>query len=150
MTDKTTFTDEEWAAITEAPLLISMALALVGPHGPISMVKESTALAKAIAAPPDHGAANVLIAEIAEDAKGKQARHDAKHHKAATVPATVDLLLEDVALAAPALAKASPDEAAGVRSWYLDIANAVAAASKGVSVEEQVVVDRITAIFAAG
>lgn len=148
MTDKSTFTDDEWTAISEAPLLISMALAVVGPHGPISMIKESAASAKALAAPPDHGAANILIAAIAEDAKGKQARHDAKHHKAATIPATVDLLLEDVALAAPALAKASADEAAGVKSWYVEIATAVAAASKGVSPEEQAVVDRITAIFA--
>ena len=148
MTDKSTFTDEEWTAVSEAPLLISMALAVVGPHGPISMIKESAASAKALAAPPDHGAANVLIAEIAEDAKGKQARHDAKHHKAATVPATVDLLLEDVALAATALAKIPADEAAGVKAWYVDIARAVAAASKGVSAEEQAVVDRVEAIFA--
>ena len=148
MTDKSTFTDEEWTAVSEAPLLISMALAVVGPHGPISMIKESAASAKALAAPPDHGAANVLIAEIAEDAKGKQARHDAKHHKAATVPATVDLLLEDVALAATALTKIPADEAAGVKAWYVDIARAVAAASKGVSAEEQAVVDRVEAIFA--
>jgi hypothetical protein len=148
MTDKTTFTDEEWAAITEAPLLISMALALVGPHGPISMVKESVASAKAIATPPDHGAANALIAQIAEVAKGKQARHDAKHHKATTVPATVDLLLADLEPVVPALAKLPADEGAGVTTWYVDIARAIAGASKGVSPEEQAVVDRIAAIFA--
>jgi hypothetical protein len=148
MTDKSTFTDEEWAAVSEAPLLISMALALVGPHGPISMVKESAASAKAIAAPPDHGAANALIAEIAEVAKGKQARHDAKDHKAATVQATVDLLLGDLAPAASALAKLPADEAVGVKTWFADIARAIAEASKGVSPEEQSVVDRVAAIFA--
>ena len=148
MSDKTIFTDDEWTAVSEAPLLISMALALVGPHGPISMIKESTASAKAIAMPPDHGAANGLIAEIAEVAKGKEARHDAKHHKAGTVPATVDLLLEDVAKAGPALAKLPADEAAGVKSWYVDIAKAIAAASKGVDDDEQALVDRIAAIFA--
>jgi hypothetical protein len=147
MTDKSTFTDEEWTAISEAPLLISMALALVGPHGPISMVKESAASAKAIAAPPDHGPANALIAEIAEVAKGKQARQDAKHHKATTVPATIDLLLADVEPAAAALAKLPADEATGVKAWYVDIATAIAGASKGVSPEEQAVVDRIAAIF---
>jgi hypothetical protein len=145
MSDKTVFTDDEWTSITDAPLLISMALAL----GPIAMIKESTASAKAIAAPPDHGAANALIAEIAEVAKGKEARHDAKHHhKAATVPATVDLLLEDVGHAARALAKLPDEEAAGVKAWYVDIARAIAAASKGVDENEQAVVDRIAALFA--
>ena len=48
MSDKSVFSDEEWAAVTEAPLLISMAMAAVGPHGPISMIKESTAAAKAV------------------------------------------------------------------------------------------------------
>ena len=148
MSDKTAFTDDEWTSITDAPLLISMAPALVGPHGPISMIKESAASAKAIAAPPDHGAANALIAEIAEVAKGKVARHDAKHHKAATVPATVDLLLEDVGHAATALAKLPAEEAAGVQAWYVDIARAIAAASKGVDANEQAVVDRIAALFA--
>jgi len=148
MTDKSRFTDDEWTAISEAPLLISMALALVGPHGPISMIKESAASAKAIEAPHDHGAANALIAQIAVDAKGKEARHDAKHHKAATVPATIDLLLADVALAAPALAKLPDEEAAGVKAWYIDIAHAIAEAAKGVDSDEQKVVDRIAAIFA--
>ena len=148
MSDKSTFTDEEWTAISEAPLLISMAMALVGPHGPISMVKESAASAKAIAAPPDHGAANALIAEIAEVAKGKEARHDAKDHKAGTVAATVDLLLGDLPPAASALAKLPAEEAAGVKAWFVDIARAIAEASKGVSPEEQDVVDRVAAIFA--
>jgi hypothetical protein len=148
MSDKSIFTDDEWTAVSEAPLLISMALAVVGPHGPISMIKESTASAKAIAMPPDHGAANGLIAEIAQAAKSKEARHDAKHHKAATVPATVDLLLEDAAKAVPALAKLPADEAAGVKTWFVDIAKAIAAASKGVDDNEQAVVDRVAALFA--
>jgi hypothetical protein len=35
-----------------------------------------------------------------------------------------------------------------VTTWYVDIARAIAEASKGVSPEEQAVVDRIAAIFA--
>ena len=148
MSDKSVFTEDEWLAVSDAPLLISMAMAAVGPHGPISMIKESTASAKAIAAPHDHGAANALIAEIAVDAKSKQARHDAKHHKAGSVPLMVDSLLEDLPAAATALTKVSADEAAGVRAWYIDIAKNIAAASKGTSTDEQAVVDRIAAIFA--
>ena len=148
MSDKSVFSDDEWHAVTDAPLLISMAMAAVGPHGPISMIKESTASAKAIAMPSDHGAANALIAEIADVAKGKEARKDAKHHKAATIPLMVDSLLEDLPHAASALSKLPDDEAAGVRAWFADIARAIAEASKGVSPEEQAVVDRIAATFA--
>lgn len=148
MSDKSVFTDEEWQAVSEAPLFISLAMAAVGPHGPISMIKESTASAKAIAMPADHGAANALIAEIAEIAKSKQAREDAKHHKAPTVPAMVDLLLAELPAAAAALQKLPDDEAAGVAAWYVDIARHIGAASKGVSAEEQAVVDRVAAVFA--
>jgi hypothetical protein len=148
MSDRTIFTEDEWHVVTEAPLLISMALALVGPHGPISMIKESTASAKAIALPPDHGAANALIAEIAQEAKSKEARHDAKHHKATTLPATIDLLFEDIAKADTALEKLPADEAAGVKAWYIDIAQKIAEASKGVDTDEQAVVDRLQKLFA--
>lgn len=148
MSDKSVFTDDEWLAVSEAPLVISMAMAAVGPHGPISMIKESTASAKAIAAPPDHGAANGLIAEIVEAAKGKQARHDAKDHKANTIPAMVDTLLADLPPAAAALKKLPADEAAGVGAWFVQIATVIAAAAKGTSPEEQAVIDRIAAIFA--
>lgn len=148
MSDKSVFTDDEWEAVSEAPLLISMAMAAVGPHGPISMIKESAASAKAIAMPPDHGAANGLIAEIIEVAKSKQARSDAKHHKAPTVPAMVDSLLGDLPTAAKALHKLPADEAAGVKAWFTDIAKAIADAAKGTSDEEQQVIDRIGAVFA--
>ncbi|WP_426571493.1 hypothetical protein [Aquihabitans sp. McL0605] len=148
MSDKSVFTDDEWQALSEAPLLISMAMSVVGPHGPISMIKESTASAKAIAAPADHGAANELIAEIIEVAKSKEARHDVKDHKASTLPAMVDTLLADLPAASSALKKLPDDEAAGVRAWLAHIAVAIAAAAKGTSPEEQAVIDRITAIFA--
>lgn len=147
MSDKSVFTDAEWEAIAEAPLVISMAMAAVGPHGPISMIKESTASAKAIAMPHDHGSANALIAEIIQVAKGKEARKDAKHHKAPTVPAMVDALLGDLPAAATALDKLPADEAAGVKAWFGDIAKAIADAAKGTSPEEQGVIDRIAAIF---
>ena len=147
MSDKSVFTDEEWQAVSEAPLLISMAMAAVGPHGPISMIKESTASAKAIATPPDHGTANTLIAEIIQVAKTKEARHDVKDHKGSTIPAMVDALLADLPAAAQALKKLPADEAAGVSAWFRDIAVAIAAAAKGTVPEEQAVIDRIAAIF---
>ena len=84
MTDRSAFTDEQWHAITDAPVAIMLAVAMVGDHGPISMVKESAAGAKVMAMPPHSGPADELIAAIVPDAKDKQARHDAKQHKGAT------------------------------------------------------------------
>ena len=46
MTDKSTFTDDEWHALTDAPLLVTMAIFAAGEHGPISMVKEASASAR--------------------------------------------------------------------------------------------------------
>ena len=84
MTDKTAFTDEEWHAITDAPLLVTVAIFAGGEHGPISMVKEAAASAWAIANPGDHGVANGLIHQIAAAADTKEARHDMKAHRGAT------------------------------------------------------------------
>ena len=147
MSTKTDFTDAEWKAIAEAPLLITAAMFAAGQHGPISMVKESAASAKLIAQPGNRGAATGLIAEIAPDAQSKESRHDAEHHKGADIAAIVDACLADLAPAAAALAKLPQDEGSGVAEWYLDIAVAVAKASKGVSDTERDAVGRVAGVF---
>jgi hypothetical protein len=147
MSTKSDFTEAEWKAITEAPLLITAALFAAGQHGPISMVKESAASAKVITNPGNRGAATGLIAEIEPDAQSKQSRHDAEHHKGQSIAAIVDACLADLAPAAAALAKLPQDEASGVAEWYLDIAVAVAEASKGVSATERDAVERVATLF---
>jgi hypothetical protein len=149
MTDRSAFTPEEWEALVDAPLLIAYAMVAVGDHGPISMLKESTATAKAIAQPHDHGEANRLIAEIAVESKGKQARHDAKEHKAATIPLMVDGLIADLAGAAKVIDKLPAAEGNGIRDWLVSIARAVAAASKGVKPEEEQTIERIVQALGA-
>ena len=51
MTDKSAFTDDEWHALTDAPLLVTAAIFFAGEHGPISMIKEASASARAISKP---------------------------------------------------------------------------------------------------
>jgi hypothetical protein len=147
MTDKSAFTDDEWKTIEEAPLLISLAMVAVGQHGPISMVKEASASARALAKPGDRGSANALIVQIAHDAESKEARHDAKAHHDKTMDAVVESALTDLAVAAKALAKLPADEYQQVGEWLVDLARAVAAASKGTSAEEQATIDKIAATF---
>jgi hypothetical protein len=147
MTDKSAFTDAEWHALSDAPLLVTLALFATGEHGPISMVKEATASARAIAAPGEHGAANPLIAEIAAASETKEARHDMKEHRGHSMEETLQRSLADLAPAAAALKKIPEGEAAEVAAWLLDIAQAVARAAKDVKPEEQAAIDQITALF---
>jgi|SRR3954454_6368895 hypothetical protein len=148
MTDKSAFTDDEWKAIEEAPLLITLAMVAVGQHGPISMVKEASASARALAKPGDHGPANELIAQIAHDAESKEARHDAKAHHDKTMDAIVGSALTDLEPAAKALsAKLPADECHEVGAWLVGLARAVASAAKGTSAEEQTTIDTIAATF---
>ena len=145
MTDRSSFSDEQWHALTDAPVAIMLAVALVGDHGPISMLKESTAGATAIARPAHSGPADALIAEIVPEAAAKEARHDAKQHKGATPNVVVDGLLAEVAAAVAALESTPAEESAQVRQWYYDIGAAVAAASKGIKASEQEYLDRLKA-----
>ena len=145
MTDRSAFSDDQWHALTDAPVAIMLAMALVGDHGPISMMKESTAGAKAIARPAHSGPADVLISQIVPEAADKEARHDARRHQGSTPNVVVDGLLTDVTAAVDALSGIPAEESAQVRQWYYDIGAAVAAASKGVKPAEQELLDRLSA-----
>jgi hypothetical protein len=147
MTDKSVFTDEEWKALTEAPLLVTLALFAVGEHGPISAVKEATASARTIAHPTGGGPADELVAEIAKEARSKEARHDASQHQVANLEQVVEACLADLGGAATALRKLPNDEAAQIGTWFVDIAKAVAAAAKTVTPAEQETIDKIAALF---
>ena len=143
MTDKSAFTDAEWHALADAPLLVTMAVFAAGEHGPISMVKEAAASARLLAQPGDREPATELIAAMSHDAQGHEARHDAKQHRGKSLDQTVDEAITQLGGAAAALGRIPLEEAIEVRSWLVDIARAVADAAKGVTEREQAVIDRI-------
>jgi hypothetical protein len=147
MTDKSAFSDTEWHALTDAPLLVTLAMFITGEHGPISMVKEASASARAIARPGDRGSAGALIAEIAAGAESKEARHDMKEHRGASMDEALQRTLADLQPAATALAKLPADEAALVGAWLVDVAKAVAGAAKTVTPAEQAAIDKVAALF---
>lgn len=149
MTDRTAFSDDEWKALAEAPLQITIAIMAAGPHRPVAMIKEAAASAREIAKPDPQGAADGLIAEIATDARGHEARHDVEHRRPGDSPdQIVERALAALEQAVAALGKISTDEAAGVRAWYGEIAKVVAGASKTVTPDEQQVLDRIAGVLA--
>jgi hypothetical protein len=149
MTDRSFFSDEEWAALSQAPLHVTMAVVAVAEHGPISLLKEASATAKALARPGDHGPATELITAIAHEAQGHDARHAAKNDRGSSPGEVVDEALAELAPATAAIAKLPIAEAAEVRSWLIDLANAVAGAAKGTSEKETAVVERIRVALGA-
>jgi len=147
MTDKSAFSDDEWHALTDAPLLITAAIFFAGEHGPISMVKEASASARSISKPGERGASNVLIGQIVAEANTKEARAEMKEHRGATPQAAIESVLHDLQPAAAALEKLPPDEAAQVAAWFLAIAEAVASAAKTVNADEQATIEKLGALF---
>jgi hypothetical protein len=147
MTDKSVFTDDEWHALTDAPLLVTAAVFFAGEHGPISMMKEASASARAISKPGERGVANELIGQIVADANTKEARAELKEHRGPTPQAAIESVLHDLQPAADALKKLPPDEAAQVTSWFIAIADAVAQSAKTVNPDEQVTIEKLAALF---
>ncbi len=147
MSDKSLFSADEWRAITDAPFLITVTMFAAGDHGPISMMKESAASARLLATPGNRGDASAIIAEIAPEAHSKEARHDASHTKGANLREVVTANVAELAAAATALQKLPGDEATQVGEWLVDIAKAVAGASKGVSDSEQHAIGEIAKVL---
>src|SRR5204862_6343192 len=134
--------------LADAPRLASRALSAAGGHWPSSRVKAASAGARTIAHPSAGGPADGLTAEIAKEAEGKEARHNARQHQVANLDQVIEASLADLGGAATALRKLPSDEAAQVAGWYVDIAKAVAAAAKTVTPTEQETIDKIAALFA--
>jgi len=147
MTDKSVFTDDEWHALTDAPVLVTAALFYAGEHGPISMVKEATASARSISKPGERGPANELIGQIVAEATSKEARAELKEKRGPTPQAAVESVLQELAPAAAALKKLPADEAAQVAAWFVEIGEAVAASAKSVNPDEQATIDKLKAAF---
>ena len=149
MTDRSFFSDDEWAALTQAPLHVTTAVVAVAEHGPISLIKEASATAKSLARPGDHGPATELIAAIAHEAQGHDARHAAKGDRGPSPDEVVDNALAELASATAAINRLPIAEAAEVRAWLIDLANNVAAAAKGTNEKEAAVVERIRVALGA-
>jgi hypothetical protein len=149
MTDKSAFTDEEWHALTEAPLLVTAAVFYAGEHGPISMMKEASASARSIANPGERGVANALIGQIVAEANTKESRAELKERRGPTPQVAIESALEELRPAAAALGKLPADEAAQVAAWFVAIAEAVAQSAKTVNPDEQATIAKIAALFGA-
>lgn len=149
MTDRSFFSDDEWTALTQAPLHVTVAVVAVAEHGPISLMREAGATAKALTRPGDHGPATELITAIAHEAQGHDARHAMKSDRGSSPEEVIDEALVELRPAVAAIDKLPIAEAAEVRAWLIDLANAVAGAAKGTSDAEAAVIERIRVALGA-
>jgi hypothetical protein len=133
MTSKADFTDEEWTRLKRAPFVAGMAISIADPGGPIEAVKETSATLKTVLAAAERGDHGDLVSEVAH-----AAADDARQHKnplggfkpAKAATAGVEILDELRAVNGVLSEKASAEDAAAVRAWLLDAAQAAANAAK--------------------
>ena len=147
MTDKSAFSEAEWHALTEAPLLVTAALLLRGRARP-DLDGEGVERKRPIDLEAgERGVANALIGQIVAEANTKETRAELKEHRGPTPQAAVESVLQELEPAAAALKKLPPDEAAQVAAWFVAIAEAVAQSAKTVNPDEQATIAKIAALF---
>src|SRR4051794_3120166 len=133
MTSKPDFTDEEWTRLKRAPFVAGMAISLADPGGPVEALKETSATLKTVLGAAERGDHGELVSEIAHEVAGDARAHKNpfggfKPSKGAT--AGVEILDELRDVNRVVSEKASPDDAAAVRAWLLEAAQAAADAAK--------------------
>jgi hypothetical protein len=129
MTAKADYTDEEWAALTRAPIVAGFAITLADPGGPIEITKESLAAMRAAGAPPsDH---ELLIAVSQEAMAQRQSRHNPVKDLDLKGKTSRQQIVDDLKnVNAILTAKATPEEAASFRAWLIEAAQEAANAAK--------------------
>jgi hypothetical protein len=132
VTDRASFTDEEWARLERAPLVAGMAISLADPGGPIEAVKESMAAIRTITEAAQSGGHGELADQVAKSVteKTKHRQSPLGDFKPRGALAGEQILDELRAVNALITEKAEPDEAAGFREWLLTAAKRTAEAAK--------------------
>jgi len=133
MTAKADFTDEEWTRLKRAPFVAGMAISLADPGGPIEAFKETSATLKSVLAAAKGADDGGLVGELAREVSGEARQRKNplggfKPTKGAT--AGVEILDELRDVNRIVSEKGSPEDAAAVRAWLLDTAQAAADAAK--------------------
>jgi len=133
MTSKADFTEQEWTQLKRAPFVAGMAISLADPGGPIEALHETSATLKTVLAAAEGGNHGELVGEIARETSGDARRRKNplggfKPTRGAT--AGVEILDELRGVNRIVSEKASPEDAAAVRAWLLETAQAAADAAK--------------------
>ena len=129
MSNKSSYTADEWQVIFKAPPMAGLAVTLASPSGPFGVVKEMFAVGMAISETMQKGSDNELVKSLIEDMKARgttpQRPEGIDTPDKARAAAMDALKAVDELLAR----KSTPEEANGFKQWLHGIALKVAEAS---------------------
>jgi hypothetical protein len=133
MTSKADFTDDEWTRVKRAPFVAGMAISIADPGGPIEAFKETSATLRSVLGAAEGGGRGELVDAIAREVAGDARQHKNpiagfKPSKGSTAGMSILDELREVNRIVEG--KAAPDDAAALREWLLEIAQAAADAAK--------------------
>jgi hypothetical protein len=147
MTDKSSFSKDDWKLLRDVPIFSAELLLRVGPHNLMSAVHEVEAGKRMLKKTDGYGEADALIGELAHAAKGQMARLDGQRAAAHKGEEAAESMLAVLTSANSVLDRIPAAEAAGVRAWYIDVATAVPDGTRHATDAEREMLGRITAIF---
>jgi hypothetical protein len=161
VTSRHEFSDDEWARLTRAPLLVGLAVSLSDPGGPVELLKESNAAIRAVLEGAEDGTHDPLVqavaAEVAEQLKH---RHNPLSGFQARGADGIDRVLDELRAVNRLLAtKTTREETVAFREWLRVAAQRAATAAKEggflgiggelVSDREQQMLEKLGEIFEA-
>ena len=135
MTNKASFTPEEWVLLLESPMMAGMAVSAAEPSGLFGMLKESFATGKLLVQAKSDATANELVKAVAADFGTTEGRKAASEGLKAKLgggqPGDIKAKALDALRQVAALVAAkAPGDAAAFKAWLALIAQSVAEASK--------------------
>jgi membrane-bound lytic murein transglycosylase B len=136
MTDKTSFTPDEWRQLLRSVSLAGVAVTAASPSGPIGVVKEMFAAGKIVARAKTDGAASELIKAVAADLATPEGRKQATEGMdtefAGASPDQIKARAIEALRRAAAIvdAKADSQESREFKMWLRSISQEVAEAAK--------------------
>jgi hypothetical protein len=129
MSNKSSYTADEWQIIFKAPPMAGLLVTLASPNGPFGVMKEMFAVGMALGETFQKGSDNELVKALIEDMKARGTtpqRPEGLDTPDKARAATTDALR---ALDELLTRKTTPEEAKGFKLWLQGIAQKVAEAS---------------------
>ena len=135
MTDKSSFTKDEWALLLESPMIAGMAITAADPSGLWGLLKESFAGGGALAQAMTSATTNALVKAVVADfsnSEGRSAARDGLKAKFAnSQPADVkSKSLDSLRKVSALLDTKAPTDSMAFKNWLRQISQSTAEAAK--------------------
>jgi hypothetical protein len=135
MTDKSSFTPDEWKTLLESVMMAGIAVSAAAPSGLWGMLRESLASGSALARAKMDVASNPLIAAIVADFETSEGRSITREGlgeklKAAKPADMKSICVEGLRQAGAVVDAKAPGDAAAFKGWLRQISQNVAEAAK--------------------